>query len=229
MLQFFMAPTWLIYHPTRECSALSKKCVAYHDSLSSNQDPYIWNKNFLHSFCHAPEVNTRKKNQINFWVSGDSYPKFTKLFCDLVFVVDMIYQWENANSISRENPIVDNDLAYEHHYKFGNLKAGQSHYFKIKKRYTFKAHSTKSFQPQDTDRKLIDIMPFLVKHGLSLSTLHQKMSLNKDGTNKKSAKPFLIDSNIGHELYKHLKNNAVIKLTGTFLADKYPKRSQNCP
>lgn len=219
-----MAPTWIIYHPERKCSLILNEDVAYHDKLSSNQDPYIWNKNFLHTFCHAPEVNTREKGQINIWVSGETYPKFEKLFCDLVFVVDTVHPWTYANSISRQDAIVDSDFAYEHHYKWGNLKEGQSHYFKNKTRYTLKADSTKSFQPQNAEKKLIDIMPLLKKHGISPSMLHQKMSLNKDGEKRKSAKPLIIDSNIGHQLYQYLKNNAPIKLTGSFLADKYPKQ-----
>lgn len=224
-----LTPTWLVYHPERACSLIAKQHIVYHDNLSSNQDPYIWNDKFLHTFCHAPEVTTREKGQINFWVSGDTYPKFRKLFCDLVFVIDTVHSWSNANSISRQNPIVENDLAFEHHYKFGNLKEGQSHYFKKKTRYTLKADSRKSFQPQDADRKLIDIMPFLVEHGINPAMLHQRMSLDKNGQKKKSAKPLMIDNRIGHKLYKYLKDNAAIKLTGSFLADKYPKNRQNCP
>src|ERR1043166_1835911 len=100
-----MRSDYLIYHPKREKERIGPYTV-YYDKLTGNQDPYIWNEKFLHTFCHITQM-TNEKNQINFWVSGDTFPKFTKLYCDCVFVIDKKYPWQSANQIDKNNPIVD--------------------------------------------------------------------------------------------------------------------------
>src|SRR6267378_2209669 len=75
---------WLVYHPARVTNVIDGTRVHY-DETSNNQDPYVWNSRFLHSFCHitqmAPELG-----DIEFWVNGDEWPGFTSLRCDLVLV-----------------------------------------------------------------------------------------------------------------------------------------------
>jgi hypothetical protein len=78
---------------------------------------------------------------INFSVSGDSFPNFSHLYCDLVFVVAEKVSWENANTIDRNDVIVDTDEAYNDHYRW----AMHQHYLKRRRRYTLKTDSERSF------------------------------------------------------------------------------------
>src|ERR1043165_4628279 len=97
---------YLIYHPKRERIFLNGLTI-YHDKFSDNQDPYIWNDRFLHTYCHITQLSNYI-GQTNFWISGDVYPNFTRLFCDCVFVIEEKLFWSRRNSIDRSDPIVDN-------------------------------------------------------------------------------------------------------------------------
>ena len=108
---------YLIYHPKRERLQLMNITV-YHAQISEHQDPYVWNNNFLHSYCHITQLSiTTKERHVNFWVSGDTSLKdFSKLYCDLVFDVKEKIYWSNSNQINRDEAIVDSDEAYYDHY-----------------------------------------------------------------------------------------------------------------
>lgn len=101
---------YLIYHPSRAVAKFDT-AVAYHDHTGGNQDPYIWNTQFLHTYCHITQMRSNV-GDINFWVSGDSFPNFSHLYCDLVFVVAKRVYWESANTINRNDTIVDANEAY---------------------------------------------------------------------------------------------------------------------
>lgn len=77
---------YLIYHPAR-CHTVVNGFTIHHDKFGGNEDPFIWNERFLHSYCHITQLKN-EVGQINFWVSGNTYPNFTHLFCDCVFVID---------------------------------------------------------------------------------------------------------------------------------------------
>jgi len=155
---------WLIYHPRRVSRVIDGHRIHF-DSTEHNQDPYTWNDRFLHSYCHitqmAPDVE-----DIEFWTTGDSFPNFTALYCDLVLVVEEKSYWLDANYISPGDPIVDSEAAYRDHYSWA-----QDHPFHRRKRFTLKANRSQSFQPQDADGELVDIVPGLVHIGL-----HRKWS-----------------------------------------------------
>ncbi len=192
----------LYYHPSRELNAFNNVKV-YHDSFKNdNQDPYLWNDQFLHSFCHITQ-SSNDIEQINFWVSSDeTRKKMNKLYCDLVFVISEKHFWNHKNSIDRNEHFIDNDYCYDEHYnKFG------CHLFKRKKRYSLKADPIKSFQPQDNDRNLMDILPFLNSLGILTETLQEGM---KAGFN---SKPYKLNDNVTSELYKYL-DQSQIKLIG---------------
>lgn len=212
-------PCWLIYHSKRKPFLINGNKV-YADNFSGNQDPYVWNKTFLHSFCHITQL-PNIKNQINFWISGDSYPYFENLYCDLVFVIESIHQWKDANSIKINEPFIDNAQAFKHHYNFVNPPSNQ-HHFKKKKRVTLKAYLNKSFQPQHKNATLIDIVPILKNYGFTIEDLRSKISLTKKGKKAIPSRPLQIDRKIGIALYDFL-NSSPIKLKGKFLADKHPK------
>ena len=212
-----MTHSYLIYHPTRQRTIIGKLTV-YHDKFGSNEDPYIWHDKFLHTYCHITQL-TNEKGQINFWVSGDTYPNFTQLLCDCVFVIADKLSWKDRNHIDRSNPIVDNDQTFEHHYKWVNPPHNQHHFKgtkRVKTRYTLKADSKKSFQPQDSDRNLIDILPFLNRNGITTDKLIRSMTSNR------GSRPFQLSSDLGQKLYDYLFSTATIKLFCKQLKDKHP-------
>ena len=191
---------YLIYHPKRDLY-ITNSLKIYHDKFGEkNEDPYLWNDKFLHSYCHITKIKS-EIGDINFWVSGDTFPNFKHLYCDCVFVVKEKIYWKTANEIIVTDKIVDNAQSYKHHYYWGNIQ----HAFKRRKRFTLKANEETSFQPQDTNGLLIDIVPFLIKCGLSLMQLNNNMKAGFQ------AKPLKLDPNIAHLLYKHLASNSFIK------------------
>jgi hypothetical protein len=194
---------YLIYHPKRLVSKFGNVTV-YHDATTANQDPYVWSTSFLHTYCHMSQMSPIV-GQITFWVSGDSFPDFSHLLCDLVFVTERKDYWQQANSIDRDDPIVDSEEAYIDHYQWAF-----QHHFKSRKRFTLKAHPLHSFQPQNTNGTLIDIVPFLTDIGLSLGELRHGL---RAGFN---SKPFLLGEHTSM-LYEWLDRNAGIKLIGSEL------------
>jgi hypothetical protein len=193
---------YLIYHPKREISYFDNR-VVHHDKTSSNQDPYIWNRSFLHTYCHITQMKP-EIGHINFWVSGDTFPDFTQLFCDLIFVVEQKIQWKDRNFIARNNSIVESDEAFNDHYQW----AMYQHYLKRRQRFTLKANSLKSFQPQATNGLLIDVVPFLVKIGMPLN------SMRKDLRAGRGSRPLPLNAKTVGNLYDWLQQKAIIKLMG---------------
>ena len=206
-----MAPTWLIYHPKRQKTVIDNLTI-YHDSFGGNEDPYIWHDKFLHTYCHITQL-TNEPGQINFWISGDTYPNFNQLFCDCVFVISEKHFWTHSNSIERSDPIVDNDQTFEHHYKWANKG---HHPFKKRRRYTLKADSKKSFQPQDSNGNLIDILPFLNHNGVTTDKLISSMA------SRRGSRPMQLDSHLGQKLYDYLFSTATEKIFGNQLRSKHP-------
>lgn len=203
---------YIIYHPTRHIFERNGVRI-YHDSFGEkNEDPYLWNKQFLHSYCHITQMKSDVGN-INFWVSGDTFPNFNSLYCDCVFVVEEKVYWRDSNNIELFDEIVDNSEAYNYHYRWGN----HQHFFKRRKRYTLKASADKSFQPQNMDGSLVDIVPFLKEYGLELKDLRKQMKAGYQ------AKPMKLDVNVAQLLYEFLFYNAAHKIYGYQIANLHPK------
>lgn len=208
-----MGPFYLIYHPERQKTTIGN-LIIYHDSFGGNEDPYLWNKKFLHTYCHITQLSNQT-DQVNFWVSGQpSLNYFTKLKCDCVFHIAEKKYWNHNNKISRNDNVVDNEQTYQHHYKWAH-----NHPYKKRKRYTLKAKPDTSFQPQDARGNLIDILPFLNKNGLKTDYLIKAF---KAGV---GSKPYKLDNNIGIELYNFLEKRAEVKLFGKDLDRIHPHRS----
>jgi hypothetical protein len=148
-------------------------------------------------------------------VSGDSFPNFSRLLCDLVFSIERKDCWQEANSIYRDDPIIESEAAYVDHYQWAFFQ----HHFKSRKRFTLKAHPLESFQPQNADGTLIDIVPFLTRAGLSLASLRHGL---KAGFN---SKPLLLDE-VTSKLNEWLNRNADIKLIGSQLEEIRRRNSE---
>jgi hypothetical protein len=197
---------YLIYHPARVVTRLGELTI-YHDGTTGNQDPYIWNSCFLHTFCHITQMRP-EEGDINFWVSGDHFPNFTHLYCDLVFVVAAKLYWPEPNAIAIDDPMVDTSAAYIDHYRWAAIE----HPLSRRRRYTLKADPSRSFQPQERAGSLIDLVPFLVAHGFSLDTLRQ--GLRAGFTSRPSELGALVA-----DLYTWLVQTAPVKLKGSQLQE----------
>ena len=214
---------YIIYHSRRETSIIDGQKI-YHDPLrknNGNQDPFIWNKKFLHTYCHMTQIQPIIGTKI-FWVSGDRYPDFSSLFCDCVFVVDEICRWTCSNYIDITDPIVDTQNAFEGHYRWAEL--GQ-HQFDKRSRHTLKGGIYTSFQPQTESMELLDIVPFLLTEGLDMSTLH-KISKTRNLKRLVNSIPFKLEGNLADSLYNYLLNSSSIQLRGEFLEPLYPLKSE---
>ena len=209
---------YLIYHPERKKVPVGKYMI-YCDKFGNNEDPYLWNNKFLHSYCHITQMKN-EEGQINFWISGDIYPNFTKLFCDCVFVIKEKLYWSNSNRISKTDSIVDNIRTFDYHYKWVNPPFN-AHHFTKRRRYTLKADAIKSFQPQNSRGELIDILPFLNKSGISTDELINTI------TSKRGSHPTRLENNIGLKLYDFLLQSASIKLYGKQIANLFQYISDN--
>lgn len=208
-----MTPFYLIYHPARKIT-IAGNLVIHHDKFGGNEDPYLWNDKFLHTYCHITQLSN-VVDQTNFWISGDTYPNFTQLFCDCVFVIKEKHFWTTTNFIDRNDPIVDNDQTFEHHYKWPNY--GHHHFLK-KQRYTLKADPRKSFQPQDGNGNLVDVLPFLNKNGLTTKRLIRLI------TSRRGSRPLRLDDQIGLKLYTYLVATATKKVFGRQIKNKHPNK-----
>jgi hypothetical protein len=197
---------YLIYHPERAKTTFGN-LVVYHDHPTGNQDPYIWNYTFLHTYCHITQIAS-KVGHINFWVSGNSkLSEFTQLYCDLVFIVENKMFWKKRNSIERNDPIVESYEAYNDHYQWAKYQ----HHLKHKRRFTLKADPLRSFQPQTEENELVDIVPFLVEMGITIKTLHKGLSAGI------GSRPFPLDDHATNGLYERLERAATLKLRGDIL------------
>jgi hypothetical protein len=194
---------YLIYHPPRVVSQLENRLI-YHDSTKGNQDPYIWNTGFLHSYCHITQMSPQI-GDINFWVSGDTFPNFSHLYCDLVFVVVEKRYWTEANTIAPKDSLVDSPQAYRDHYVWAS-----QHFFNRRRRFTLKADPERSFQPQNSHQQLIDIVPYLNNLGLSTEELQQGLRAGF------TSQPYHLSSH-AKPLYDYLAQQAAIKLVGAEL------------
>jgi hypothetical protein len=197
---------FLIYHPRRLVTEGSGGRI-YHDKLKGNQDPYIWNKQFLHTYCHMAQMSP-KVGDTCFWVWGPGWPTFSALFCDLIFVVISKEYWTQANSISRADTIVDSDEAFNDHYQWGNWE----HQYRRRRRFTLKADPNLSFQPQAAGGALLDIAPVLASVGLTLSSLREGLVLKR-----RASQPMRITPVVVAALYQWLAENAVVQLKGSEL------------
>ena len=213
-----MSINYIVYHPERESTNLGDYKI-YHDKFDGNEDPYIWNKEFLHSFCHITQMSPQVGSKI-FWVSGDTYPDFNKLDCDCVFVVKEKIYWSEANRISIDDKVVDNEQIFEHHYNWVN-PPHYEHQFLKRKRYTLKADSDKSFQPQDKNQALIDIIPFLNGQGITKEHLRNSISRTRDSKRARNSRPFKLPDELAVKLYEFLLLTE-IKIKGQMIENRHP-------
>jgi hypothetical protein len=201
---------YLIYHPPRWKSRLGN-VVVYHDHIGGhNQDPYLWNLRFLHTYCHMTQMDPRP-GYVNLWVAGDTFPKFNALFCDLVFVVEgQRHYWASSNHIEPTDELVDSLEAYVDHYQW----AGKEHPLKRRRRYTLKADPELSFQSQTRPGQLIDILPWLEAYGYSRDRLRRSLQAAQ-GSRPMALKPEIVEgmaAKLGDTAYQQLRGAELMPL-----------------
>jgi hypothetical protein len=154
---------------------------------------------------------------MEFWATGDSFPNFKVLECDLVFVIDEKTYWLDPNHISQSDPVVDSAAAYADHYSWV-----EDHQFRRRRRFTLKADRTHSFQPQTSNGELLDIVPGLNQIGLTEHVVARGIQSGY------GAKPMHLDRDQSAGLYDWLDRQSPVKLTGPELSairDKHPELS----
>src|SRR5258705_2746969 len=139
---------YLVYHPKRAVSLVGNRFL-HHDPFGGNQDPYVWNDPFLHTYCHITQMRP-EVGQTIIWVNGDDWPAFDQLCCDLVFTIDAKVFWADSNHISPDDLLLDSPRAFDEHYCWA-----RQHPFRRRRRFTLKA-TRDSFQPQNAKGQLID-------------------------------------------------------------------------
>jgi hypothetical protein len=200
---------YLIYHPKRTVAVFDNRFV-HHDAPRVNQDPYVWNDPFLHTYCHITQMRP-EVGQTILWVSGNNWPAFDQLCCDLVFTVGAKLFWTNSNHISPDDPIVDSPRAYDEHYCWAH-----QHPLRRRRRFTLKADQ-ESFQPQNAKGELIDIVPALLRSRLTLDQLRRGL---RSGYGSKPMP-------LGHEanaVARWLSERAPVKLRGREIVECRPAR-----
>jgi hypothetical protein len=153
------------------------------------------------------ELRRPEPGDLNFWVSGDTFPDFSQLLCDLVFVVSEVRVWAERNSIADTDPIVDSPEAFLDHYRWAH-----QHFFKKRLRRTLKADPSRSYQPQRQDGSLIDVLPHLISLGFNQDELRSSL---KKGF---ASKPFILNEAEADSLSQHISERADFRLTGEALS-----------
>ena len=218
----------LLYHSNLKTSHLDGVYV-YHDYPDHNQDPYLWNSEFLHTYCHMDKLRKMNPaidiNDINFWVSAgekENRKNFTVLLCDLVFVVRHKIYWRCSNDIEDTDPLVDSKEAYIDHYKWcqEDHKYDEKH-LKWGPRFTLKADPLRSFQPLNEHEQRINILDFLRREEVD------EQALRKTIEGGMCSRPFRLNPATIHSLYDWLSQIAYFKRTGDTLQklrQRYPER-----
>jgi hypothetical protein len=214
----------LLYHQNLVKTTVGN-VTAYSDDFSGNQDPYIWQKVFLHTYCHMGQMrkgfNKPKDHpeveigDINFWITSAVRGDYSKLYCDLVFVVaDKLY-WPTPNHIDRNDPPAKSDsvAAFEEHYAWVKQHCFSDKKIKKYRRFTLKADPLKSFQPQDVHGNLLDIRPLLDELDVDIIALEKALGPKVRGS---FSLPFPLKAQVACALYAKIREKefAPVLLTG---------------
>jgi len=158
---------YILHHYKRQKAEYKKWCFVYYENYKwNNICPYIFNKEFIHTFCKTPTIKKEEWN-INFWINAEwneEWTKIEKVLCDIVFKIkkDGIIYWERANDLrwSKAKIILWYKNSQSHQYQNHFSWYGQ-HILKRQQRVSLFADKKESFQPQDENWNLVDIKDLL--------------------------------------------------------------------
>ena len=191
----------------------------------NNHCPYIWDGQFLATYCKKRALDKMKEKECIFYVIPfPSVQNIEKLFCDLVFVMGNIKVWSNTST--PPSKYVEETLAYQEHisrFKTHKNPAGGC-------RRTLEADKGTSFIPYNSEEKRqpIDILPILkelIDDEVILNELLTclKFTKKEEAKNKNAIRQtriFLDKKKLGEKLYKKLFKNKL-------LADEVEKFRKN--
>lgn len=166
-----------------------------------NEDPFIWNENFLYSFCHAnhalsAEIRQMIKEEEVYFVfvaPTEKNPEIVEI--DTIIKAEKIYEWPNKNERFKESLCskIFNDKVIAHHLpKF--LEGGGISEHNNKNLYTCVGDSDGSFLPMKKDGDIF--IPFRFNESVSKNLLELiKVTDNDMYYVAKSTSPRLITEN----------------------------------
>lgn len=211
---------FIMFHGQRCRKETATGDVCYCDSFKHNQDPYIFAKRFIHTYCkiNLLPCSQMNKGDVIFWYTTDNSQE-GKWFCDLVFVLDEIKYWEplkkgvqsNSNDYKNDYKLSDiNSKFYiadkteiEDHFKWAGIDHRKTKE-KSHRRKSLFADPEKSFQPLNDRNRLI----CMDRIGLDLSDVK--------GTNSGYPKKILTEEEC-EKIIEHINKKAAKKLYGTEL------------
>jgi hypothetical protein len=129
-----------------------------HPDFGENEDPYVWDTQWLYSYCHATQLR-RNFNKRTAFVDIGSRLFFCenkdarngKLTIDTVFVVGERHVWESVGAVppkSIPGAIDERSEVYQRHFRHGINEVGGGH----RGKYTYTASHQdpkRSFLPLD--------------------------------------------------------------------------------
>lgn len=134
------------------------------DEPFHNQDPYVFNDNWVYAYCHINQLRIDIGNQsILIWGAWKSAKEQDKFLVDTVFIVDKKFAWdgnEPNKSFKKEFPYSKNDGIYENLFKY-----------KIDKPNTDRIYTAKQFNngslihPNKRQEEYYSFMPLVYKDG----------------------------------------------------------------
>ena len=175
-----------IGHPLREKQKLKIENEVYDISFDGfknekhNEDPFIWNKNFLYSFCHAnhalsaeirQKINKEKEEvYLVFVAPTKENPKIVEI--DTILKAKEIYEWPNKNERFEENLCsqIFNENVVKHHLPNlpgdGTISEHDNEHL-----YTCVGNKESSFLPMVKDKDEGIFIPYKFENGQSKKLL----------------------------------------------------------
>lgn len=156
----------------------NKDKVVYYDT-APNHCPYIWSTNFFATTCKVNNskfnLSIQTKDIIFYCTEYKSKNPFKELLCDLVFEVHDINDWPDSNLWNYENHKLGQLQAASAFITPNNSQALIEHFYPsapthpwpasvTSQRKTYISDSAKSYQAQDTNFRLVDILPTIKEH-----------------------------------------------------------------
>lgn len=190
----------ILSHGQRMSKEICNSRVYYENYHSNNVCPYIFEKQFLHTFCKRI---AHKEWDIHIWVTYTKNSKWAieSILCDLFFKIERIIYWSYDSPPSGFS---------KNARKFHFLRGRRQH---KRKTYHTAIATNDSYQPQDSNWNLIDLVPFFKKIDI----------LDIDSVFKPLPRTWIrVDINKINEidwdaLLKYINSKAKIKLKGELL------------
>ncbi len=211
---------YLLYQWDVKVIPLPSGIIVYTDSPKNNQDPYIFNEQFLHTYCHMKAVSKGgiHPDDLYFWVNageGVIRKNVKELLCDLVFVVKNQMPWPKPpQELAETDRYIDSPQAWQDHYRWASI----DHPYKPEQvqtgigRVTVKADPNRSFQPVDQDQQRIDVKPLLLSAGMDWETIKHAIVGNAFASFPLPLKPA-----VARSLYGVLSSQQYVQRTGKWL------------